>query len=234
MTTINPNSKRAQLTKLVTRKSGASIKAIQSKLNWQPHTIRAEISRLRKGGLVVTCTPSPMVTEAAMHLDLRTRRRETTTGKVSGGGSFGRGHVHHILTNPLYAGRIRHKKMIHEGQHPPLIDPDRWDRIQDKLQDGASRSRAKIAAGTKSLLCGKLFDETGDRLTPSHTKTRAGIRLRYYISHHLRLVPAPFPSVRLDRTAQDSRYSLIAPPQPRIAQTPGADFCRLAASFGAC
>ena len=91
-----------------------------------------------------------MVTEAAMHLNLRTRRRETTTGKVSGGTPFGRGHIHQILTNPLYAGRIRHKKMIHEGQHPPLIDPDRWDRIQEKLQEGASRSRAKIAAKTKS------------------------------------------------------------------------------------
>ena len=36
-----------------------------------------------------------------------------------------------------------------------------------------------------SLLCGKLFDETGDRLTPSHSKTRRGTRLRYYISNRL-------------------------------------------------
>ena len=125
------------------------------------------------------------VAEEAMQLNLWTRRRETTTGKVSGGNPFRRGHIHHILTNPLYAGRIRHKKMIHEGQHPALIDPERWDKIQEKMQDGAARSRAKIAAGTTSRLCGKLFDETGDRLTPSHTKTRAGIRLRYYISHRL-------------------------------------------------
>ena len=36
-----------------------------------------------------------------------------------------------------------------------------------------------------SLLIGKVFDETGDRLTPSHTKTAKGRRLRYYISHRL-------------------------------------------------
>ncbi len=59
MTDIKPQTKRAQLRKLAIRKSGASIKAIQSRLNWQPHTIRAEISRLRKQGLVVICTPSP-------------------------------------------------------------------------------------------------------------------------------------------------------------------------------
>lgn len=59
MTDIKPHTKRAQLRKLVSRKSGASIDMMQSKLEWQPHTIRAEISRLRKQGLVVTCAPSP-------------------------------------------------------------------------------------------------------------------------------------------------------------------------------
>lgn len=59
MTIPKPQSKRAQLASLLKRKSGASIGAIQTKLNWQPHTIRAEISRLRKQGLAVTCTSSP-------------------------------------------------------------------------------------------------------------------------------------------------------------------------------
>lgn len=53
-----PTSKRAQLAKLISRKSGASVPHLQAKLTWQPHTIRAEISRLRKAGLVVTCSPS--------------------------------------------------------------------------------------------------------------------------------------------------------------------------------
>lgn len=59
MTNTKPQTKRAQLLKLVNRKSGASIQLIQLKLEWQPHTIRAEISRLRKQGQVVTCAPSP-------------------------------------------------------------------------------------------------------------------------------------------------------------------------------
>ncbi len=42
-----------------------------------------------------------------------------------------------------------------------------------------------MQATRRSPLCGKLFDETGDRLTPSHSKTRAGVRLRYYNSHRL-------------------------------------------------
>lgn len=53
-----PLSKRAQLIKLVSRKSGASISTLEGKLAWQPHTIRAEISRLRKTGLTIGCRPS--------------------------------------------------------------------------------------------------------------------------------------------------------------------------------
>lgn len=53
-----PITKRAQLTNLISRKSGATIDALQKQLAWQPHTIRAEISRLRKGGLHVICNAS--------------------------------------------------------------------------------------------------------------------------------------------------------------------------------
>ena len=125
------------------------------------------------------------VRDAADRLGLRTRKRQAATDKVSGGGAFTRGHIHQILTNPLYAGRIRHRKAVHEGQHPALIDPERWEHVQHLLQDGAARTRSRAAAAQSSILCGKLFDETGDRLTPSHTKTKAGRRLRYYVSHRL-------------------------------------------------
>jgi DNA invertase Pin-like site-specific DNA recombinase len=125
------------------------------------------------------------VTEEAGRLGLRTRRRETGDGRTTGGNLFHRGHIHHILTNPLYAGRIRHRDKEHEGQHPALIEPERWNRIQTQLQEGATRQRGKASAKRRSHLCGKINDETGDRLTPSHAKTRAGVRLRYYVSRRL-------------------------------------------------
>ena len=125
------------------------------------------------------------VKEDADRLGLRSRRRVAGTGRVTGGGPFDRGHIHHILTNPLYAGRIRHRDKTFEGQHPAIIDPERWERVQQKMQDGASTRRQKKRRGETSPLCGKLFDETGDRLTPTHTKTKRGKRLRYYISRRL-------------------------------------------------
>jgi len=46
----------------------------------------------------------------------------------------------------------------------------------------ALKRALKAAADGKPV---KVFDETGDRLTPSHTKTAKGRRLRYYVSHRL-------------------------------------------------
>jgi site-specific DNA recombinase len=88
------------------------------------------------------------VKEEADRLGLRSRTRAAADGTLSGGGAFDRGHIHHILTNPIYAGRIRHRRQVYAGQHPAIIDPDRWDAIQQRLQDGAARSRRKASSGS--------------------------------------------------------------------------------------
>jgi len=125
-----------------------------------------------------------VVKEQAEDLDLRSRRRERAGGRISGGKHFDRGHIHHILSNPVYAGRIRHKAQVYEGQHPAIIDAEVWDRVQQMLQDGSAKARGTKRKASRSPLAGKLFDETGDRLTPSHSQ-KNGKRLRYYISRRL-------------------------------------------------
>jgi len=126
------------------------------------------------------------VKHEADRLGLRSRQRTASDGTTSGGNLFDRGHIHHILTNPIYAGRIRHRDKVFDGQHDAIIEPKRWDAIQKKLQASAAKGRGRsIGRATQSPLTGKLFDETGDRLTPSHSRTRKGVRLRYYISHRL-------------------------------------------------
>ena len=124
------------------------------------------------------------VKERAEGLGLRSRRRVRGAGRVSGGAPFDRGHIHHLLSNPIYVGRIRHKGQVYEGQHPAIIDPSIWDQVQQMLTDGAQKARGTKRKAPRSLLVGKLFDETGDRLTPSHSR-KNGKRLRYYISHRL-------------------------------------------------
>lgn len=45
--------RQEQLSKLLKRKSGATILQIQSAFGWQPHTARAALSTLRKAGTAI-------------------------------------------------------------------------------------------------------------------------------------------------------------------------------------
>lgn len=120
----------------------------------------------------------------AQRLGLRTKRRANAGGDLQGGRMFSRGHIHLILTNPVYAGRIRHKETAYEGAHDAIIDPERWEAVQRQLKDRSARRRGGASGTERSPLAGKLFDETGDRLTPSHANKK-GRRYRYYVSHRL-------------------------------------------------
>ncbi len=92
--------------------------------------------------------------------------------------------IHEIPGSNTYAGRIRHREKVYDGQHPAIIVPDLWQQVQAHLTTDAARDRGKKTVGSISPLIGKLFDETGDRLTPSHSQ-KNGRRLRYYVSRRL-------------------------------------------------
>lgn len=112
------------------------------------------------------------------------------SGRTQGGNPFSRGQIYATLRNPIYIGKIRHKTNVWDGQHEAIIDIELWDKVQAKLQDASVRPRSRVgSAGTRpkagaAPLTGKLRDETGDRLTPTHTQ-RHRRRLRYYISNRL-------------------------------------------------
>lgn len=46
-------TKTAILRKLLSRKSGADLTALQSATGWQPHSVRAALSGLRKAGYTI-------------------------------------------------------------------------------------------------------------------------------------------------------------------------------------
>ena len=128
-------------------------------------------------------------------LGIRSKRRLHRSGKQSGGLVMSHGQIHFILTNPVYVGKIRHKDRLHDGLHPPIIDEPTWTNVQNKLQAHATKKRRRcaksvqlVAPHSSSPLAGKLFDETGDRLTPSHSVRKAKGKVRrhrYYVSRRL-------------------------------------------------
>ena len=82
--------------------------------------------------------------------------------------TWSRGRIHNILINPIYIGKIRHKRDVYEGLHAAIIDQGQFDLVQDQLQKRSVIKRGKHPSrGPSAFLVGKVYDETGDRLTPS-------------------------------------------------------------------
>jgi site-specific DNA recombinase len=107
--------------------------------------------------------------------------RTSQCGGTSGGRPFSRGNLYRILSNPIYIGQIVHKEAVFPGQHPAIIDTKVWQSVQDKMMLNRQGHRTRQIAINPSLLTGLIFDEHGNRLTPSHSKKGAR-RYRYYIN----------------------------------------------------
>ena len=70
--------------------------------------------------------------------------------------------------------------------HEAIISRDQFDRVQEQLQAKSVIKRGKHPSrGPSAYLVGKVFDETGDRLTPSKSKKSSGRVMRYYYSNRL-------------------------------------------------
>jgi DNA invertase Pin-like site-specific DNA recombinase len=111
----------------------------------------------------------------------RTKLRQRGERAV-GGIPFQRGMLFHILANPIYIGKVVHKKVEHDGEHSPIIDPELWASVQQRIADNSvSRGRTRNSSST-SLLAGILRDGHGRRMSPSHAVS-AGKRYRYYVTH---------------------------------------------------
>ena len=111
---------------------------------------------------------------------IATRRRVLSSGRIIGGVPLTNGPLHCLLTNRTYLGEVNHKGASYLGEHAPIIPNELFAAIQAKLADsrnGRSANRSRSGA----LLLGKIFDDRGNRMSPSHA-IKGGIRYRYYVS----------------------------------------------------
>ncbi|HEY6375651.1 MAG TPA: recombinase family protein [Edaphobacter sp.] len=116
--------------------------------------------------------------------NIRSKKRLSKTGNASGDNAFSRGALYSMLQNRIYLGEITHKGTSFPGQHPAIIDPDLWDSVQAQFKANLQAERKRPRATSTSLLTGLLYDDAGNRFTPSHA-TKKGRRYRYYVSQTL-------------------------------------------------
>jgi site-specific DNA recombinase len=115
---------------------------------------------------------------------IRSKRRTFADGTIYGGHKLSRGALYLMLQNRIYRGDITHKGDSYPGEHKAIVDQSLWDKAQAVLAE--NRVSRTIGADAKypTLLAGLAFDDSGERLTPTHA-VKKGTRYRYYVSKSL-------------------------------------------------
>ena len=112
-----------------------------------------------------------------------TKVRSLKTGRTIGGIPFTRGPLAHLLRNRFYVGEVAFKGEVLPGEQPAILDRDLFDAVQAKLNDQRT-NRTAARAKSESLLIGRIYDDRGNRMSPSHVRKLGG-RYRYYVSSPL-------------------------------------------------
>ena len=106
----------------------------------------------------------------------------TLTGKRLGGLSISRGALFHLLRNPVYSGKIVHKDNVHDGGHSAIVPCELFAAVQTMLDANARRHRSKRTRAAAHCLTGRLFDASGQPMSPTFSHGASGKVYRYYVS----------------------------------------------------
>ena len=112
-----------------------------------------------------------------------TKVRTLRTGETIGGIAFTRGPLAHLLRNRFYIGEVAFKGEVLVGEQPAIVDRRLFEAVQAKLSQQVINHKVSRTK-SEALLLGRIFDDRGHRMTPSHARRR-GIKYRYYISSAL-------------------------------------------------
>jgi site-specific DNA recombinase len=110
------------------------------------------------------------------------KRWQTRKGHQRGGKPFTRTNLYRLLTNVAYLGKVRYKDEIHQGEHPAIVDPRVFQRVQAILQGHGRIGGAPVRNPFGALLKGLLrCVPCGCAMTPTYTTRNGTKRYRYYV-----------------------------------------------------
>jgi site-specific DNA recombinase len=113
------------------------------------------------------------------------KRWQTRKGHVRDGLAFTKTSLHRLLRNVAYTGKVRYKDEVHDGEHPALVDPVVFQRVQGLLRRNGNTGGAPIRNQFGALLKGLIrCVPCGSAMTPTHTTRKGGKRYRYYVCSH--------------------------------------------------
>jgi DNA invertase Pin-like site-specific DNA recombinase len=159
--------------------------------------------------------------------EIRSKLRKSSAGRTSGGTSYSRGALYHLLNNRVYIGEIVHRGESYPGQHEAIVPRELWDQVSARLQTNNQAQRNTKSQSTPSLLSGMVFDTKGVRFTPTHA-VKNGKRYRYYTSQAViqRTGDQPavsrFPAQELEKLVTSQVQGLLASPDKCTACLEGS------------
>ncbi|MDP9412613.1 MAG: recombinase family protein [Pseudomonadota bacterium] len=109
------------------------------------------------------------------------KRRISASGRQTGGANFTHGALSHLIQNRIYVGEVHHRGQHYAGEHPPIINPELFERAQRQHDENRVARKHGRNIDDPSLLTGLLFDSAGRRMTPNHA-CKGSRRYRYYVS----------------------------------------------------
>src|SRR5262249_12197564 len=121
-----------------------------------------------------------LLADALNRQGIRSKARKLSNGRRIGGGPFGVGALAYLLKNRFYIGDVVYRGEAHRGDHAPILDRELFEAVQARLAAQAVQRRHRLR-GSPALLAGRIFDERGNRMSPSHSN-KGGARYRYYVS----------------------------------------------------
>ena len=131
---------------------------------------------------------------------IKTKVRPLSNGRTIGGIPFTRGALAAFLRNRFYIGEVKYKDEVFPGEQPAILDRTLFDAVQTKL-DQQRTNHTKARQQSDSLLMGRIFDDRGNRMTPT-CAVKKGVRYRYYIS-------APLMQGQSDKAAKLNRVPAV-------------------------
>jgi site-specific DNA recombinase len=109
--------------------------------------------------------------------------RKLRTGEIVGGIPLTRGPLAHLLRNRFYIGEVKFKGELLQGEQPAILDRNLFEAVQVKLSEQATNHTA-TRMQSQALLTGRIFDDRGNRMSPSHAR-KGNTKYRYYLSSTL-------------------------------------------------
>jgi site-specific DNA recombinase len=111
-----------------------------------------------------------------------TKRWVTRKGRSRGGQPFTKTSLYRLLSNVVYAGKVKYKNEVHPGEHSRIVAKENWKRVQALLQRNGRDSQVPVRNKFGALLQGLVrCVPCGCAMTPTFAAKNKTRRYRYYV-----------------------------------------------------